>query len=87
MKKFLIVSALVATYISGVYFTTGALLADIDAIGAGEPRFQARNYRSNLGICTTFALFPPFWVASPLMTGFYEHGWQKPSLTNPYEVK
>lgn len=32
--------------------------------------------RSDLGFSALYSIIPPFWIASMLVTGFWEHGFQ-----------
>jgi hypothetical protein len=65
---------LVPVYIALWLWTWGALMADIQHLS--DVNWANREYRSDLGFSCAIALLPPFWLLSPFMTGFYEHGWQ-----------
>lgn len=69
---------LVLGYLSMSLLTAGALLADLqgEIRDDFDFRFAQENYRSQLGTAVLIALIPVTWVISPLMTGFYEHGWR-----------
>lgn len=54
--------------------TWSALLADKQA--RFDKGYAVQEYRHHLGGCMLFALFPPFWVVTPFLTGFYENGFQ-----------
>ncbi len=48
------------------------------------PSYGCQDYRERLGVEGVFSLFPPVWVLSPFLTGFYQYGW---SLSKPKECR
>lgn len=63
-------------------WTWGTLNADMDHGRNGEAYCNQRENRETLAVSALFSLIPPFWIASPFMTGFYQYGW---SLRMPAE--
>lgn len=73
-------------WVACVWVNAGFLVADLQGNLAEYPTSQAESYRSNLGVAWMLSLLPPMWPMTPFMTGFYEHGWMKPTL-KPQEPK
>ncbi len=64
-----------AIYLCLWLVTWPALLADLQ-FDRRDKESADRNYRHDLGVTMLWALLPPMWVATPFMTGFYQHGFQ-----------
>jgi len=42
----------------------------------GDCEFARKNYLFDLIFSLVVGTLPPFWVAAPIATGFYKHGFQ-----------
>lgn len=75
MKRKLLIIALV--WLTMSTFTYSALFADHCAIVTKfhDMYDSDATIREDMGMSMLFALFPPFWIASPFVTGFYYYGW------------
>lgn len=77
---------IVIIWIGLAWVNAGFLSADFNHIGDDLPGFQYEHYRevlaASLGVSLLFG--PAAWAITPFVTGFYEHGWLKPTLTNPF---
>jgi hypothetical protein len=45
------------------------------------PSVACESYRRDLGMSMLIAFFPPMWLITPFVTGFYKHGFQM--MPNP----
>lgn len=60
------------------YINTGFLLAEAQG---RFPRIAKEYYRSDLSFAVFVSCIPVTWIVTPFMTGFYEFGWMRPTLT------
>jgi hypothetical protein len=64
------------------YVNAGFMLADF--LGAVGSIAQSRSeWRETLGFCIGMSLIPITWLEAPFVTGFYVHGWMRPTLEPP----
>lgn len=60
-------------------WTWGALMADLNSGWTAKiynDNERQEHYRRDLAVTCFLALLPVFWVLSPFITGFYQHGWR-----------
>lgn len=64
----------VVLYIAFAVWNAGAINANM----RGEYWYRSQNKRERvqtLSFSVGIALFPPTWIVSPFITGFYQDGW------------
>ena len=69
------------------YFNTGFVLADCYHAWGEHGDLQRKHFREDVGFAAVISLIPPTWFLTPFLTGFYQHGWMRPSLRPPEEKK
>ncbi len=63
----------------GAYANAGFMLAAFQE-DCGCRELAREEYRHDLALSIGVSLLVFTWVATPFLTGFYEHGWMKPTL-------
>lgn len=64
----------IVTYIVMWLWTWGTLCAEFQYM-TEDPEFARSHYRLDVAASCGMALIPVFWILSPFVTGFYQHGW------------
>lgn len=63
-------------YIALVFLHAGIINADFRGeFSDFRYRCTAKDGRGHLAFSFGMAMVPIFWIISPFMTGFYQHGW------------
>lgn len=65
----------VFVWIVGFLVSYPALFADLQH-AISDVEFAKKRYRKDLGVSMFYALIPPMWIATPFVTGFYQHGFK-----------
>lgn len=75
MMLYLIYLIDLIVWIIGFLATYPALFSYFQA-GARHPETKIEMYREDLGVAMLLSLFPPSWLVTPFLTGFYKHGFK-----------
>lgn len=62
------------------YVNIGWLLAEFQGDWGSHESLKREGYRTDLGFAALLSTLPFAWIVTPFVTGFYQHGWLRPTL-------